>query len=230
MILDPHVAIIRVSQEHGPALYEGVMRRVAERREQPQGVMMHYTAFWRDAFIVATVFRDTASMLDGFVSYSAPEAQNEMVATGIAQDMSREEFRLERLFVEPDVEPQPFALVPPAGIVAFTGETILPSIETYRAIAGRPGFFDAPAEGRLAHIAHSSPSGVRSLTFWRSRELGDRWNAEHLYGPLNELEPDKLTDEIIESSWLEINSVLVTVPKDDPTRNFVRESAGPRLP
>jgi hypothetical protein len=227
MIIDPHVAVIRVAKDVGPDLYEGVMRRVAERHEQPRGVMLHYSATWLDSFFVGTVFRDSASMLEGFVGYSAPEAQNEMVATGRTSDMSRHEFQLERLLVEPSVEPLPFANVPADGIIAFTAEALLPSIETYREIARRPGYFDQPAEGRIAHIAHHSPVGVRLMTFWRSREAGERWNEEHLYGPLRELEPGKLTDDTIEASWLELNSFVVCVAKDDPTRNFVRDSAGP---
>jgi hypothetical protein len=227
VIIDPHVAVISVSKEHGPALYEGVMRRVAERREQPQGVLLHYTCHWGDAFIVGTVFRDIASMTEGFVGFSAPEAQNEMVETGLAQDMSRQEFRLERMFVEPGVEAQPFGFVEPAGVIAFTTEAIMPSIETYREIARQPGFFDKPADGRIAHIAHISPTGVRVMTFWRSRAQGERWNEEHLYGPLAELEPGKLTEESREAAWLEIDSFLVAAAADDPTRNFVRAATGP---
>lgn len=227
MIIDPHVALIRVSEDHGEALYRGVMRRVADRREQPQGVMLHYTTLWQDAFVVGTVFRDSAAMLDGFVAFSAPEAENEMVATGRAQDMTRDEFELERLFVEPDVEAQPFAYVPRAGVTAFIAESIMPSIETYREIGRQPGFFDAPAEGRLAHIAHNSPSGVRLMTFWKSRELGERWNEKHLYGPLAELEPGKVTPEALDASWIDIHSFLVAIDEDDPARNFVRDASGP---
>lgn len=227
MIVDPHVAVIRVSTDEGPALYESVMGRIAERSEQPRGVMLHYSTTWLGSFFVGTVFRDSASMHDGFVGYSAPEAENEMVATGLALDMSRHEFQLERLFVEPEVEPLPFSYVPADGVIAFTAEALLPSLETYREIARRPGYFDQPAEGRIAHIAHHSPVGVRLMTFWRSREAGERWNEEHLYGPLRELEPGKLTDDTIEASWLELNSFVVCVAKDDPTRNFVRDSSGP---
>ncbi|MGH2551885.1 MAG: hypothetical protein ACRDHN_21065, partial [Thermomicrobiales bacterium] len=191
------------------------------------GVLMHYTTVWHGSFIVGTVFRDTDSMVQGFLSYSAPESQNEMISSGVSLDLSRDEFRLERLFVEPEVESSPFSLVPAGGIIAFTGEQILPSIETYRQIASTSGYFDSAAEGRLAHLAHISPQGVRTMTFWRTRELGERWNEQHLYGPLNELEPGKLTDEAIEASWLDINSFVVTIDRNDPTRNFEREAAGP---
>lgn len=222
MIVDPHVAVIRVSTEEGPTLYKSVMARIAQRSEQPQGVMLHYSTTWRDSFFVGTVFRDTASMRDGFVGYSAPEAENEMVATGLALDMSRQEFQLERLYVEQDVDSVPFSFVPAGDIIAFTTEALLPSIETYRELASRPGFFDEPAEGRIAHIAHHAPTGVRSMTFWRNRDAGERWNEANLYGPLSELEPGKLTEETIEASWLELNSFVVCAAKDDPIRDFVR--------
>jgi hypothetical protein len=227
VIIDPHVAVIRVPEAAGPALYDGVMRRVAERSEQPQGVLMHFTTIWSESFIVGTVFRDSASMLDGFIGYSAPEAQNEMVATGRPTDMSRSEFQLERMYVEAAVEPHAFSYVPADGMVAFTSDAFLPSIETYREVSNQQGHFDTPAEGRVAHIAHHSPDGVRLMTFWRSRELGERWNEQHVYGRLSELEPGKVTEEKIDASWLDIVTFLVTVDNADPTRDFVRESAGP---
>jgi hypothetical protein len=227
VIIDPHVAVIRVSEEHGPALYDGVMQRVADRREQPQGVLMHFTTRLNGAFIVATVFRDVATMTEGFVAFSAPEAQNEMVATGRALDLTRDEFRLERLFVEPGVEAHQFSLVPADGIVAFTAQAITPSIETYREISRTRGYFDGPAEGRIAHIAHDSGDGVRLMTFWRSRELGERWYERHLFEQLSQLEPGKVTDETVDASWLEINTFLVSAAADDPIRNFAREAVGP---
>lgn len=227
MIIDPHISMTRVSAAYGPTLYERVFRRVSERSDQPQGVMLNFSTIWHDEFVVGTVFRDTVSMHQSFVDFVVPEAENEMIESGVGTDISRDEFRLFRLFVEPDVESEPVSFALAEGIVAFTAEALQPNIETYRAIAKMPGFFDSPAEGRLAHIAHQTPTRMRVMTFWRSRELGERWNEQHLYGPFAKLEPGKVTEQNIEASWLKIHSFLVSIDRDDPMRNFVRESAGP---
>jgi len=223
MMIDPHIACIRVPRENGSAFYEGVMQRVAARSDQPQGVLLHFSADGPNGFLVGTVFRDSASMTEAFVQYSAPEAQNEMVATGNAVDMTREQYELERIFVEDEVEPEAFSLVPAEGITAFTSELVGPSLASYREISRRGDWYSRSVEGRIAHIAYSTPSGVNATTFWRSRADGERWYEQHLGATLDELEPGKMTPERREASWLTLHSFLVSIPKGDPVRHYTRE-------
>lgn len=227
MLIDPHIACIRVPRDNGLAFYEGVMRRVANRSAQPHGVTMHWTAAGPTEFQVNTVFRDNDAMLEGFLQFSAPEAQNEMLATGWAVDMTRETYELERVYVEQDVESNAFSLVLADGITACTSEFAAPKRETYNEIVERGGWFSESVPGRIAHVAYTTPSGLVATTFWRSRELGQRWYEEHLYEQVEELEPGSVTPEGLEASWLELHSFLVLVDQDDPQRHFVRTMSGP---
>ena len=227
MLIDPHIALIRTSKEHGPALYEGVMARVAERSEQPRGVLMHFTTWRDDNFVVATVFRDSASMLEGFIGFSAPEAQNEMVSSGRALDLTRDEHRLERMLVADDVEAHPFTFVPAGKIAACSSDAAEISVDVFRKLVEASRQDAAAVPGRLATIAYRFGENVHAIDFWETRERGQKYYEENIYPTYERLRPGLITEETIEKSWMDLHSFVVCTPPGDPLRNFVRETDGP---
>jgi hypothetical protein len=226
VIIDPHIAIIR-TPEGGQALYDGVMRRVANRAEQPQGVLFHYSAVRGDRFIVGTVFRDNAAMLDGFIGFSAPEAQNEMVATGNAIDLTRDEYPLERMLVSPDVETHPFSLVPAGEIIACTSENAQMTIEHFRTLVRESGQLEAPVPGRLASIAYRVGDYAHAVDFWQTRDQGERWYDERVHPVYEKMRPGRITAETREASWMPLHTFLVAAAPEDSTRDFTRSADGP---
>lgn len=227
MIINPHIALIRTSKDQGAALYEGVMRRVAARAEQPHGILLHFTTWRDDAFVVGTVFSDSAAMLDGFVGYSAPESQNEMVSTGIALDISRDEHRLERLWVSDDVPARDFSCVPSDRIAACSSDAADIGIDVFRKLVEESGQLEEPVPGRLASVAYLRGTKVHAIDFWESRERGHEWYEGNVYPTYERLRPGLITEETIEKSWLELHSFVVCVPSGDPQRHFTRTEDGP---
>jgi hypothetical protein len=227
MLVDPHIALIRTSKDHGAALYEGVMRRVAERSEQPRGVLLHFTTWREDNFVVGTVFSDNATMLDGFIGFSAPEAQNEMVSSGRALDLTRDEYRLERLLVGDEVEAHPFTYVPAGEIAACSSDAAEITVEVYRKLVQESGQLERAVPGRLATIAYTLGDRVIAVDFWETRERGQHWYEQNIYPTYERLRPGMLTEETIEKSWMDLHSFVVSAPQGDPLRNFVRDADGP---
>ncbi|MBJ7355140.1 MAG: hypothetical protein JHC98_09960 [Thermoleophilaceae bacterium] len=227
MLIDPHIALIRTSKDHGASLYEGVLRRVAARSEQPQGVLMHFTTWRDDNFVVGTVFRDSAAMLEGFLGFSAPEAQNEMVSSGRALDMSRDEHRLEKLLVSDEVEARPFTFVPAGAIAACSSDAADISIDVFRKLVEESGQLEQAVPGRLATLAYRIGDKVHAIDFWKDRERGQAWYEENVYPTYERLRPGRITEETIAKSWLELHSFVVCMPPEDPLRRFTRSVDGP---
>jgi hypothetical protein len=227
VIVDPHIAILRTSDE-STALYDGAMRRVAARSEQPRGVLLHYGLIIGGRFQMGTVFRDAATMTEGFVSFSAPEAQNEMRATGRSIDISRDEYQLERLRIEPQVAARPFGLVPAGDLAVASSDGAGLTIDAYHAIAEQTGWLDEPQPGRLAHLAFRVGEHITMLEFWESRQQGHDLYMERIAGPLDEQLPGVRTDEKTDAAWLALHSFVVCVPPGDPTRDFLRTAPGPQ--
>lgn len=217
LIVNPHIALIRTSKERGEALYEGVMRRIGRRDQQPHGIVFHFSLWSEETFQVGTVFGDSASMLDAFVGYSAPEAQNEIASLGLSVDVSRDEHRLERLWVSGIVPARIFTSVPASGIAAWSSKAADMSVEDYRKQTAEIGRFDDPVPGCMASLAYRLGDTVRTIDFWESREHGEDSYAAN----------GQLTDEALAKGWLDLNTLVVCVPPNDPQRNFTRTEDGP---
>lgn len=227
MLIDPHIALIRTSKEHGPPLYEGVMRRVAERSEQPRGVLMHFTTWRDDNFVIGTVFIDNATMFEGFVGFSAPEAQNEMVSSGRPLDLTRDEHRLERMLVADEVEARPLSYVPAGEIAACSSDASDISVDVFRKLVEESGQLEAAVPGRLATIAYRLGDNVHAVDFWENRERGQAWYEENVYPTYERLRPGLITEETIARSWMGLRSFVVCMPPGDPQRRFTRTTDGP---
>ncbi|MBJ7459842.1 MAG: hypothetical protein JHD02_11675 [Thermoleophilaceae bacterium] len=212
MIIDPHIAFISTATKLAPELYPAVMARIAARTEQPRGILMHFSTMHSDGFRVGTVFADSDSMLDGFLGFSAPEAQNEMVASGHAADITRDEHSLERLLVSEEVEARPFSFVPSGEIAACSSEPPGVGIEAFRKSVEEAGPVSESVPGRLASIAYREGDMVQEIEFWDSRERGQRWYEENAHS---------------NQSWLQLNSFVVCAAQDDPVRRFTRKTDGP---
>jgi hypothetical protein len=228
VIIDPQIAIIRIARQPGADFYDAVMTRVAARAEQPRGVLLHFSAPRADEFILGTVFRDHETMAEGFLRYTATEAQNEMLERGEAVDITRDQFQLERLFVQADVTPESFSLQPVEGVAAMTSDHVSLDLAKYHALADEIGNYKQPVAGRLAHVAYSDKDGmVRLFEFWSSREIGQAWYDEHANSVFERMNPGQLTTEVRDASWLDVHSFLVTPDADDLSRDFVRRASGP---
>lgn len=227
VIIDPHIAIIRTSIDHAAPLYEGVMQRIAERSEQPRGVLLHFSTRRDDNFLVGTIFIDSATMLEGFLGFSAPEAQNEMVSSGRAADISRDEYPLERLLVADEVEARPFSFQPAGEIAACSSDAANITVDVYRSLVAESGQNEAPVPGRLATIAYRVGDAVHAVDFWESRARGQSYYEEHVYPIYEEMRPGLITEETIEKSWMDLHSFIVCAPADHPQRHFMRSADGP---
>lgn len=228
MIIDPHIAVIRISREAGADFYDAVMARVEERAEQPAGVLMQFSAEREDDFMIGTAFRDQETMAEAFLRFTSIESQNEMISRGVPVDITRDQFQLDRLYVEPDVELRPFGPSPVDGIAAMTSEVVEIDLAEYHALADEVGNFRQPVPGRLAHLAYSDPDGkVRLFEFWRAREIGQAWYDQNANDIFDRMHPGALTPEVQSSSWLDIHSFMVTPELGGLTRHFERQASGP---
>lgn len=227
MIIDPHIAVIRISADDGPALYDAVMQRIAGRADQPQGVLMHYSGVRGGEFLVGTVFRDQAAMFEGFVSFSALESQNVMIETGRAMDLTRDEYPLIRLYVEEGIESHPFSMVPAGGIAASTSDVLKMTPEDYRRLGEETGWFESPIPGRIAHLAYASGEHVTTVEFWESQSAGEQAYRARAHAAYERHHPGELTEQKRVSTWFGLHSFLVSAPAGDPVRGFLREVEGP---
>lgn len=227
MIIDPHIAVIRIPRSPGSDFYDAVLRRISERREQPQGILMHFAAERDDEFVVWTVFRDNAAMLEGFLAFSAMESQNEMVDRGIAFDMARDTYPLIRMYVEQGVAAQPFAFVPAGDIGLCTSDLLTMTPDSYRAMGEETGWFASPIAGRIAHVAYELEGHVMTLEFWENQAAGEAAYRERAHAAYERHHPGELNDEVLKASWLKPHSFVVTAEPGDSVREFLREASGP---
>lgn len=227
MIIDPHIAVIRIPVSAGADFYDRVVARIMQRREQPQGILLHFSAVRGEEFIVGTVFRDNASMLEGFLAFSSMESQNEMVEQGLAFDLTRDTYPLLRMYVEHGVAASPFALVPAGGIALCTSDLLTMAPDAYRGMGEESGWFESPIPGRIAHLAFETSGHVGTMEFWESREAGQKAYRERAHAVYERHHPGELTDEVLQASWLTPHSFLVTPEPDDQVRKFLRKVSGP---
>lgn len=227
MIIDPHIAVIRIPLAAGSAFYDGVLERISQRREQPQGILMHFSAARGDEFVVWTVFRDSAAMLEGFIAFSAMESQNEMVEQRLAFDMTRDTYQLIRMYVEDDVEARPFAFVPGGGVALCTSDLLTMAPDSYRELGRETGWFESSIPGRIAHLAYEVDGHVSTLEFWENREAGQAAYRARGHDAYERHHPGELTEDVLEASWLEPHTFVVSAERSAPERAFLREVSGP---
>lgn len=223
MIIDPWIARIRFPLEAGPDFYEGVMRRIAAHDDHPSGMLMHFTATRDGEFNAWSVFRDRDAMLEAFLAYSSRDAQAEMLARGLAFDITRDEFPLLRIFIEPGVDVSRLAFKPVGEIAATSSDVVTVDVERYYQLTDAIGLFDEPVAGRLAHVAFSDRSGkVDSFDFWESRRTGQDWYDANANAVFERLNPGELTPEVNAASWIDLHSFVVTATGGDAGRHYVR--------
>lgn len=228
MIIDPHIAVIRTR----PSLefYDRVIARVFARDEQPRGVLMHYSAIYRDQIHVCTVFSDRVAMQEAFVNFSALEAENEMIASGVSFDLDRTEYELERLHVWPCVEPEQFSAKPAGSICAITSELLALSPTEYREIEKKRGWGEQDVPGRLAHLAFRRGESMFTTTFWESRAAGEGFYRRFLGHQVESTFPGRSSSLSFDKSWMDVHTFVVTLPKDHKIRDYAREHSGPSEP
>lgn len=224
MITDPHIALIRT--EPDVSFYDRVTRRIAARNDPPRGILLHFSAVSDERLLVGTAFRDPASMVDTFVGYTALEAQNELLESGVSFDLTRDEHPLERLFIEDDVPSQPFGLIAAGEIAAFSSEFVKIDVAEYRALTQKIGSFDGPLEGRIAHVAFSQNEQIHAIDFWATRAAGQAWYDRHAELAAEHIEEAKLP-EIVTAGWIDLHSFFISAPQNDPIRKFYRTASGP---
>lgn len=225
MIIDPQIAVVRTAPSTD--FYDRVVDRIAKRAEQPEGILMQFAAIHGDELVVGTAYRDAAAMRDAFLRFTSIEAQNEMIESGVSFDLTRDEYELERLFVEPGVRAQNFASQVTDGVVAITSELIALTPAEYRGVTSSLGWFDRSAPGRLAHVAYDHQGVMRSIDFWESREAAEAWLDDSMTEQFDKLHPGRRTEETSDASWLDVHAFVVSVEPDDAFRNFTRATSGP---
>ncbi len=225
MIIDPHIAVIRTAPS--TEFFDNVVQRVLARDEQPEGVLLQYSAIHRGELIVGTLFRDAEAMRDTFVRFTSIEAQNEMRETGESFDLTRDEYELERLLIAEDVPAEEFSATPSSKIAAITSELYKLTPDEYREVTSELGWFDRPAPGRIAHVAYNHKGSMRSIDFWESRAAGEAWLDSSVTAAFEEMYPGRRSDELREASWLDVHSLVVSIERDDPLRDFARTRSGP---
>ncbi len=207
--------------------FDNVVQRVLARDEQPEGVLMQYSAIHDGELIVGTLFRDAEAMRDTFVRFTSIEVQNQLRETGESFDITRDEYELERLLIARDVPVERFDATPSSKIAAITSELYNLTPEEYREVISELGWFDRPAPGRIAHVAYNHKGSMRSIDFWESREACEAWLDPSMTSRFDELLPGRRSDEMREASWLDVHSLVVSLEPGDPLRDFARTASGP---
>lgn len=221
--------MIRVPGDFGAAEYDGAMQRLEQQGASLPGMLIHLTAARAGDFVGWTAFRDRTAMRDSFLAVISP-AMDRLASQGGRGDFNfeRDEYPLERLYIEPGFEASEFGLVDADGLVARTNFPLKQDLENYHRVSDEVGWFDRPAEGRIAHIAYSDPSGgIFALEVWRSRAAGQQWYDEHVTPEIQRTFGLELTAEMREQSWFELHSAFVTEDAADLNRHFVRTQPGP---
>lgn len=227
MIIDPHIAAIRVSAEAGEDFYTDVMRRVLLRSEQPTGLLMHFTESRPDEFVVWTAFRDIDAMTYAFTAFSSVEAQNEMVASGRTYDLKRSEYPIEQIFIDPDYELRPFQLTGIDGLAAIRTRTVTLDLDEYHSLLAATGRFERPVPGLVAHVSYSEEGRVHLIDFWTDRAAGDAWYGEHFAGITRQPTFAELTPQTLAAGWFEPPTFLATPALEELGRRYIRHAPGP---
>lgn len=224
MTLDPQIACTRFPAEAGHDFYVNILEHIVERPEQSSGMLMHFTIVRDGEFTSWSVFRDHPTMLEAFLSYSSREAQAEILAQGEAFDITRDEYPLERLVIDPGVATQPLQFAPSAEIAVTTSDVVTGDVEKYRELTAAIGGYDRPVEGRLAHLAYVEPSGrVHALDFWETRAAGAAWYKANANEAFERFYPQTHAADVADASWLALQTFVVTPGADEYGRHFVRE-------
>lgn len=225
MIIDPHIAVIRTR----PSLdfYDGVLARIFLREEQPRGVLMHYSAIFKDEMIATTVFTDRVAMREAFIGFTALESENEMRESGERFDLDRTEYELERLHIWPQVPQDAFSAKPAGKMVAISSELIDLTPEEYRRIERSCKWGERDVPGRLAHLAFKRGGAMYTTTFWSDREAGESFYRElHAASDSSGL-PSRSSEQRFADSWMDVHTFVVTLAVDHPIRDFTRTVDGP---
>lgn len=226
VIIDPHIAVIRSAADLGQAAYDDVLELIRQRNERPQGIMLHFSAVDGDDFWGGTIYRDKSTMNEMFSAFTAPAMENRIAEGGTRFDIERDEFALERLFIEHDVQTQPFGPAELGEIAMLVSKPVDIEIGEYRALSAKADAFREPVDGRIAHIAYSDGDRIHVVDFWRNRAAAEAFFVANQQGPEATRVVGPKFGEMLELGWTQPHSFLVTPVIDRFDRNFVREGSG----
>ncbi|MGH2906541.1 MAG: hypothetical protein ACRDKI_07195 [Solirubrobacterales bacterium] len=136
------------------------MQGIAERPENPGGVMFHFSGAFEDEFFSVTAYRDGQSSAQMFADYTGPEVESAIRTSGERADINRLEFPITRYAVRDDEDLQGYSRKEPGEMVAVYATAATFSRERYLKITGEAGFPDDWPEGLVIHVAG---------------EFGNRW-------------------------------------------------------
>lgn len=219
--------MIRLASE-GPAFYDAVLERIAERDEKPRGIELHFSGARGGEFIVGTLFRDRELANAGFINFVAPETARETAETGNAVDLTRDVYEIIHIHVSDAIEGETFRAAPADGLVASFSDNFQISTENYWELVGSEDWSDSVAAGRVAHLAYSDGENVHSINFWTSREAGEQWYRQRGISALEELQPGDWSEEKMAATWVDLHTFVVTAEPGSEMRDFRRRGRGPQ--
>lgn len=236
MIIDPHIAITRFPDGgSGASFYDAFDARIRSRNEHPVGVLLYFAAAWDDEFHLFTVFRDTETMADSFARFSSVEAQNEMLDRGERFDIRRDEYRLERLYIDPEVRAEQTddgsdGPIVRDSLVARTPEPLTMSLDEYRRLTSSVDWFSSSVHGRVAHLAYSDSDGnVHGCEIWREQSLAEAWYDANTKSVFEQMRPDTTVAAARDGAWRPLHICAVPPGEQSFADHYVREQPGPSV-
>lgn len=225
MIVDPQIAIVRSSAPM--EFFDRIAARIDARGEPHRGVLLQCTVNTSEGVLAVTVYRDKDSQLENFKSFFVAEAQNEMIESGETYDITRQEFELQRLFIDPDIKGDRLAIRAETAVVAGTTELTEFSPDDYRELIDGARWLDQPVPGRIAHLAWAQGEQLFATDFWETREDGELWYKSLRLAELGSQFPKMSRAAPPRSWWRELHSFTVVAEQGAVLRDFTRLAGGP---
>lgn len=214
----PQLALIR-TKSVGIEFYDRVMDRMAQRPRKPRGIVLHFAGTNASELFVVTVYRDILSRADQFSDFSGPEITNELRESGLATDIGRHEFAIERLLMGADVEPiaaRPLSTPRFAFLVVDEKMTA----NSYRDSTERARFPEVWPEGLETHLVFRHREQLSVIDIWRSREAARQHYSSSIVPSVSISLGEEMPTNAINENWIELHSLTITLAADDPLRSF----------
>jgi hypothetical protein len=226
MQFDPRLTIIR-SKEVGTDFYDGVVKRIVSRPQQPNGLLFHFSGTFEDELFVVSVYRDLESATDTFADYTAPEIANEIRASGMARDVARHEFPVESLAIGDVDEFSGFRFTEPGEFRAllFLDESL--HRDTYLNTTGTANFPDDWPSGLLFHVAGLVGDRWGIFDVWRGNIDPAPFYRDRIEAAIRARVPSVSPTVGERRHWIELHSLSVDLTEIGDNRRFLREPSQP---